>query len=160
MNYKKYLPTIVILLLIALGAGATTWSMVDISLDGILTQDGNGTVTAITAGTNGQLMIGSTGADPAFTTLNCDSNLTCTTGAGTLEIDVNAISNFATSLSVASSSPSEALNVVGAAYINSGTTATTTISGGARICVDASCTAGMYLTKDGSTTTINMWNDN
>jgi len=47
MNYKKYLPTIVILLLIALGAGATTWSMLDISLDGILTQDGNGTVTAI-----------------------------------------------------------------------------------------------------------------
>ena len=39
------------------------------------------------AGTNGQLLVGSTGAVPAWATLTCADGLTCTTGAGTLEID-------------------------------------------------------------------------
>src|SRR3990167_3285337 len=66
------------------GTGAST-----LTDGGVLVGSGTGAITALTAGTNGQLLIGSTGADPVFATLNCADNLTCTTGAGTLEIDVD-----------------------------------------------------------------------
>lgn len=56
---------------------------------GVLVGSGTDAVTALSVGTNGQLLIGSTGADPVFGTLNCAGNLTCTTGAGTLQIDVD-----------------------------------------------------------------------
>lgn len=46
-----------------------------------------GGLLSASQGTNGQLLVGSTGANPAFATLNCADGLTCTTGAGTLEID-------------------------------------------------------------------------
>ena len=55
----------------------------------VLVGSGTGAITALTVGTNGQILVGSSSADPVFATLNCDTNLTCTTGAGTLEIDVN-----------------------------------------------------------------------
>ncbi len=66
------------------GTGAST-----LTDHGVLVGSGTDVITALTVGTNGQLLVGSTGADPVFATLNCDSNLTCTTGAGTLEIDVD-----------------------------------------------------------------------
>jgi len=56
---------------------------------GVLIGSGVDVFTALSVGTNGQLLVGSTGADPVFATLNCADNLTCTTGAGTLEIDVD-----------------------------------------------------------------------
>ena len=56
---------------------------------GVLVGSGASAITALTVGTNGQLLVGSTGADPVFATLNCADSLTCTTGAGTLEIDVD-----------------------------------------------------------------------
>lgn len=40
-------------------------------------------------GSNGQVLLGVTGLSPTFATLNCDNGLTCTAGAGTLEIDVD-----------------------------------------------------------------------
>jgi hypothetical protein len=52
--------------------------------------------TTLTAGTNGQVVIGSTGADPAFAALTSSgSTLTYTTGANTLNIDVTAPLNVA-----------------------------------------------------------------
>ena len=54
---------------------------------GVLVGSGTGAITPLAVGTNGQLLVGSTGADPVFATLNCADGLTCTTGAGTLEID-------------------------------------------------------------------------
>ena len=54
---------------------------------GVLVGSGVSAVDALSVGTNGQLLVGSTGADPVFATLNCADGLTCTTGAGTLEID-------------------------------------------------------------------------
>jgi len=66
------------------GTGATT-----LTDHGVLVGSGTGAITPLTVGTNGQLLIGSTGADPVFATFNCDANLTCTAGAGTLEIDVD-----------------------------------------------------------------------
>ncbi len=66
------------------GSGAGTFTD-----HGVLIGSAASAFTALSVGTNGQLLIGSTGADPVFATLTCDSNLTCTTGAGTLEIDVD-----------------------------------------------------------------------
>lgn len=56
---------------------------------GVLIGSGTSAITALSVGSNGQLLIGSSAADPVFATLTCDTNLTCTTGAGTLEIDVD-----------------------------------------------------------------------
>jgi len=56
---------------------------------GVLVGSGASAITALTVGTNGQILIGSTGADPVFAALNCADSLTCTTGAGTLEINVD-----------------------------------------------------------------------
>lgn len=57
---------------------------------GVLVGSGASAIDALAVGTNGQLLVGSTGADPVFATLNCADNLTCTLGAGTLEIDLDA----------------------------------------------------------------------
>jgi len=66
------------------GTGAST-----LTDHGVLVGSGTDAITALSVGTNGQLLIGSSAADPIFATLNCADNLTCTTGAGTLEIDVD-----------------------------------------------------------------------
>lgn len=60
--------------------------------------NGTGTVTQLSVGSNGQLLCGSTGADPAFTTLtSTGSTVTYTTGAHTLNVDVtNAVKVVAT----------------------------------------------------------------
>ncbi|MCK5061760.1 hypothetical protein KAR28_04365 [Candidatus Parcubacteria bacterium] len=58
---------------------------------GVLIGSGATAITALTVGTNGQILIGSTGADPVFADLTCGDNITCTTGAGTLEIDVDDV---------------------------------------------------------------------
>ena len=55
----------------------------------LLAGSGASAMTALTVGTNGQLLVGSTGADPVFYTLNADRSLTTTAGAGTLEIDAD-----------------------------------------------------------------------
>lgn len=64
------------------GTGAST-----LTDHGVLVGSGTSAIDALSVGTNGQLLIGSTGADPIFAALNCADGLTCTTGAGTLEID-------------------------------------------------------------------------
>lgn len=81
--------------------GTGTWQATDVGVPyggtgvstltdhGVLVGSGASAITALTVGTNGQLLIGSTGADPVFATLNCANSLTCTTGAGTLQIDVD-----------------------------------------------------------------------
>ncbi len=64
------------------GTGAST--LLD---HGVLVGSGTDAITPLAAGTNGQLLVGSTGADPVFAALNCANGLTCTTGAGTLQVD-------------------------------------------------------------------------
>lgn len=51
---------------------------------------GNGTsdVSLVGPGTDGQLLIGDTGADPAFATLGVSNGLTATAGAGTLAVQI------------------------------------------------------------------------
>lgn len=58
---------------------------------GVLLGEGSSSVVATAAGTNGQLLIGSTGADPAFSTVTSSGGtLTLTGGAHTLNIDLAA----------------------------------------------------------------------
>lgn len=50
-----------------------------------------GSLTSITVGTDGQILVGATGADPAFTNLtSSDSTLTITEGPNTLDVVLNA----------------------------------------------------------------------
>jgi len=58
---------------------------------GVLLGEGTSSIVATTAGTNGQVLIGSTGADPAFSTLtSSDGSITFTTGAHTLSLQVTS----------------------------------------------------------------------
>lgn len=71
------------------GTGLTT-----ITDHGVMVGSGTAAVTPLAVGTNGQLLVGSTGADPVFATVtSSDSLLTLTGGAGTLDIVAqNAVS--------------------------------------------------------------------
>ena len=55
---------------------------------GVLVGAGTSSIVALTAGSNGQVLLGSTGANPAFGTLTTTSGIAYTTGAGALAIDV------------------------------------------------------------------------
>ena len=58
---------------------------------GVLLGEGTSSIVATAAGTDGQLLIGATGADPAFATLTSSgSTITVTGGANTLNIDIAA----------------------------------------------------------------------
>lgn len=50
-------------------------------------------VTTMTAGTNGQVIVGSTGADPVFATLGTGTGISTTTGAGTLTINNTGVTS-------------------------------------------------------------------
>lgn len=55
---------------------------------GVLLGEGTSSIVATTAGTNGQVLLGSTGADPAFGTLTTSTGIGFTTGAHSLAINV------------------------------------------------------------------------
>ena len=64
------------------GTGANT-----LTDHGVLVGSGAGAITPLAAATNGQLIIGSTGADPAVATLaSADGSVTITNGAGTIDL--------------------------------------------------------------------------
>ena len=82
MAYKRISPVPVV----EGGTGAQTFTT-----HGVLVGEGTSAITALTAGSNGQVIIGAVGADPAFATISSSgSTLTYTTGANTLNIDINA----------------------------------------------------------------------
>jgi hypothetical protein len=64
--------------------GTSTTSLTTFAL---LKGDAAGHVSSLTAGTNGQLPIGSTGSDPVMATLTAGTNITITNGAGSITID-------------------------------------------------------------------------
>jgi hypothetical protein len=80
---------------------------------GVVTNNASG-VLATAAGTNGQALIGSTGAAPVFATLtSSDSSVTFTTGAGTLSLQVaNPVMSY---VSVTGTTQSMAVNTIYAA---------------------------------------------
>ncbi len=57
---------------------------------GVLIGEGTGSIVATAAATNGQLLIGSTGADPAFGTLTTSTGVNFTSGAHSLAIDLKS----------------------------------------------------------------------
>jgi hypothetical protein len=65
------------------GTGATT-----LTSHGVLLGNGTSAVTATTAGTNGQVLLGSTGAAPAFGTLTTSTGIAFTTGAASLALNI------------------------------------------------------------------------
>lgn len=66
------------------GTGAST-----LTDHGVLVGSGTAAVTAITVGTDGQVLVGSSAADPVFATLaSSDGSITYATGAGTLGLTV------------------------------------------------------------------------
>jgi len=68
------------------GSGAAS-----LTAHGVLVGEGTSAITPLTVGTNGQVLVGSTGADPVFATLtSSDSSITFTTGAGTLSLQTAA----------------------------------------------------------------------
>ena len=66
------------------GTGAATFTA-----HSILLGQGTGAVTALGAATNGQIPIGSTGADPVLAAISAGSGITVTNGAGTISIASN-----------------------------------------------------------------------
>lgn len=57
---------------------------------GVLVGSGTSAVTALTVGTNGQVLVGSTGVDPVFATIgSANTSIASTLGAGTLSLDVD-----------------------------------------------------------------------
>jgi len=90
--------------LTSIGTIATgTWESTDIGVSyggtgisdptdhSVLVGSGAGAMTVLAAGTNGQILVGSTDADPVFAALTCGDDISCTIGAGTLEIDVDDV---------------------------------------------------------------------
>ena len=124
------------------GSGASTFTD-----HGVLVGSGTDPFTVLSVGTNGQLLIGSTGADPVFATLNCDSNLTCTTGAGTLEIDLDndvAVTGYASSTT--------SLNTQGTLHVGSNGTVEGTLG------VTGVSTFNDSIDITGNSTTTGKWN--
>lgn len=68
------------------GTGAST-----LTDGGVLLGSGTGAVTALGQATNGQLVIGSTGADPVLSTLTQGANITITNTAGGIEIAASGL---------------------------------------------------------------------
>lgn len=63
------------------GTGAST-----LTDHGVLLGSGTGAITALGEASNGQLVIGSTGADPVLATLTAGTNMTVTNGAGSITL--------------------------------------------------------------------------
>lgn len=82
MSYKRVSPQPIV----EGGTGAQT-----LTIHGVLLGNTTSAITATTAGTNGQILIGGTSAAPAFATMTSSaSTLTYTPGSNTLNIDIHA----------------------------------------------------------------------
>lgn len=114
MAYKQLSPIIVA----EGGTGATT-----LTDHGVLVGSATGAITALSAATDGQIIIGSSGADPAVGSLtSTGSSLTITAGAGTLNVDINA------PVSVANGGTGATTLTDGGILLGSGTSAITATS--------------------------------
>lgn len=74
------------------GSGSTvTTTLTGLTNHSVLVGAGTSTITKLSVGTDGQVLIGATGADPAFATLtSSDSSISFTPGANSLSLQVAA----------------------------------------------------------------------
>ena len=114
------------------GTGATT-----LTDGGVLLGSGTGAITALGQATNGQLVIGSTGADPSLATLTDGTGITITEGAGSITI----------ASSITQSTGANPTAEVGSTAVN-GTAATFLRSDGAPALADTAVSAGSYTNAD------------
>ena len=110
------------------GTGATT-----LADGGILLGSGTGAITATAQPTNGQLVIGSTGADPVLATLTDGTGITITEGAGTITIEAinnGTMSSFILSDGIATQTivDGNTLTVSGSGGLTTAVTATDTVT--------------------------------
>ena len=106
---------------------------------GIMLGSGTGAVTPLGAATNGQLPIGSTGADPVLATiLSADASVTITNTAGGIDLAITS-GTFAAFNWVVETGATRALTVMQGVFGNRGTAQTftlpTTAAVGSMICV-------------------------
>lgn len=80
------------------GIGNTT-----LTTNGLLLGNGTSAISSVAVGTNGQLLIGATGAAPAFATLTLAGGLTQTPGANALTLTAPAITITGTGVTVTGS---------------------------------------------------------
>ncbi|MGL5263351.1 MAG: hypothetical protein ACRDAI_02065 [Candidatus Rhabdochlamydia sp.] len=80
------------------GTGNTT-----LTANSLLLGNGSSATTSVAVGTNGQLLIGATGAAPAFSTLTLAGGLTQTAGANSLTLTAPAITITGTGITVTGS---------------------------------------------------------
>lgn len=80
---------------------------------GVLIGEGTSAVNVTTAGTNGQVLIGATGSDPAFATVAGTQGVTLTTGANSLSIGLVNVPNSALANSSITVNAGSGISVVG-----------------------------------------------
>jgi hypothetical protein len=94
------------------GTGATS-----LVANGILIGNGTSAISAVSTGTNGQLLIGATGSFPGFATLNLSGGLTQTLGVRSLTLTASPITFVGTGIAIsgnpASLGDTVYLNVLG-----------------------------------------------
>lgn len=83
------------------GTGATT-----LTSHGVLVGAGTSAISGLTVGTNGQVLLGSTGANPAFGTLTTSTGVAFTTGAGSLAVNITGGGMKSNSVATASATGS------------------------------------------------------
>ncbi len=79
--------------------GTATIAVTGTTTHAVQIGNASGSLTSVGVGSNGQVLIGATGADPAFATLtSSDSSITFTTGANTLDLKASVASTTLTKL--------------------------------------------------------------
>lgn len=122
--------------------GTGTSSLTD---HGVLVGSGTGAVTPLSVGTDGQVILGSTGADPVFATLaSSGSTIAFTTGAGTLNLETGTAVAISAPTDSGTATPSSgALTFTGGDNIDtSGAGSTVTIAVSSAVCDSAATDSG------------------
>lgn len=99
-----------------------------LTTNGVLLGSGTSPVAVTSPGTNGQVLIGSTGAAPAFGTVTGTQGVTITGGANTLSIGLSAVPNSALQNSSITLANGNNITVTGSP-VSLGGTATINVSG-------------------------------
>jgi len=93
---------------------------------------GNGTSapTSLGVGTNGQLIVGSTGADPAWATLGTGTGISITTGAGSLQVNNTGVTSAVagTNISVSGATGAVTIGITGQVGVANGGTGLATLT--------------------------------